>query len=391
MKENPVRASATWVLRQSRFVSLNEDGLRKLAEALLELPDPEWVSAYHFRGEEELTLRYLLVLDALNFCFWPPSFFTLTPTLPHRGGGQQNENHPGGESAVRNRAGEEIVEKEGRRIENHGGPENPSGHGMPVIPGKNSPSPQGGEGGGEGEAGKWSVTGPSGERLTGYYALSFRLRQLAEDFPDFFSPSFLSRVQPEEVWEFLGPIPLPAWRAKALNEVGALLARFGSASQFFSQAKNSAQKLVELLTSHLPMFRDTALYRGKWVPFYKRAQILVADLWGTFGGKGFGEFPDLSWLTAFADYKLPQILWDRGAICLAPSLAGRIFARELIPRGSEEEVELRAATVVAVERLVGLLRERGREILPFQVDWLLWNLSQQGLSVPHHRTLTWAY
>lgn len=314
MKENPVRASATWVLRQSRFVSLKEDGLQKLAEALLRLPGPKWVSAYHFRGEEELTLRYLLVLDALNFCFWPTS---------------------------------------------------------------------------NGE--KWSVLGPNGERLTGYYALSFRLRQLAEDFPDFFSSSFLSRVKPEEIWEFLGPIPLSAWRAKALHEVGALLTRFGSASQFFSQAKNSAQKLVELVTSHLPMFRDAALYRGKWVPFYKRAQILVADLWGTFGGKGFGEFHDLSWLTAFADYKLPQILWDCGALRLAPCLSRRVLAGEIIPRGSPEEVELRAATVVAVEELVGLLRRQGRDILPFQVDWLLWNLSQRGLSVPHHRTLTWAY
>ena len=64
---------------------------------------------------------------------------------------------------------------------------------------------------------------------------------------------------------------------------------------------------------------------------------------------------------------------------------------ELIPRGSEEEVELRAATVVAVEELVGLLRREGRNLLPFQVDWLLWNLSQKGLSVPHHLTLTWAY
>jgi hypothetical protein len=327
MKENPVRTWATWVVRQSRWVFLDPSGLTELSKTLLDLPDPVWVSAYHFCGEEELTLRYLLVLDALNFCFWPPSFFTLSPG---RGGRQ---------------------------------------------------------GGGE----KWSVPGPKGEKLTGYYALSFRLRQLAEDFPDFFSPSFLSRVGPEELWDLLGPIPLPAWRARALHEVGALLARFGLASRFFLEAKKSAQKLVELLTSHLPMFRDAAIYRGQWVPFLKRAQILVADLWGTFGGEGFGEFHDLSWLTAFADYKLPQLLWDRRALRLSASFAQRICARELIPRGSEEEVELRAATVVAVEELVGLLRREGRNLLPFQVDWLLWNLSQKGLSVPHHLTLTWAY
>lgn len=361
MKENPVRASAAWVVRQSRFVFLNREGLKGLSEALLGLPDPQWVSAYHFRGEEELTLRYLLVLDALNFCFWPPLFFT--SARAYGGGKNERENDKGWEYQGRSR--------------------------WPSFPPNVSPSSQAGEG--EGAPGKWSVPGPSGERLTGYYALSFRLRQLAEDFPEFFSPSFLSRASSEEIREFLGPIPLPAWRAKALREVGALLTRFGSAMRFFLEAKNSAQKLVELLTSYLPMFRDAAVYRGRWVPFYKRAQILVADLWGTFGGKGFGEFYDLAWLTAFADYKLPQILWERGAIRLASSLAGRILARDLIGRGSPEEVELRAATVAAVEELVELLRREGREILPFQVDWLLWNLSQKGLSVPHHLTLTWAY
>ena len=124
---------------------------------------------------------------------------------------------------------------------------------------------------------------------------------------------------------------------------------------------------------------------------FTSAQILVADLRGPFGGQGPGEFADLSWLTAFADYKLPQILWARGALRFHPRLAERIRAGEIIPRGSTEEVEIRALTVVAVEELRERLRRKGREILAFQVDWLLWNLAQEKLSVPHHRTLTWAY
>jgi len=38
-----------------------------------DLPAIAWDREYHFQGEEELTLRYLLALDALNFCFWPVS------------------------------------------------------------------------------------------------------------------------------------------------------------------------------------------------------------------------------------------------------------------------------------------------------------------------------
>ena len=33
-------------------------------------------------------------------------------------------------------------------------------------------------------------------------------------------------------------------------------------------------------------FQDHAVYKGRQVFFYKRAQIFVADVWGAFGGKG---------------------------------------------------------------------------------------------------------
>lgn len=320
MRENLVRSGAYWVAQRSRFVHVNRPGLEALAAELLLRPDPLWEERYHFRGEPELTLRYLLVLDALNFCFWPPQGF----------------------------------------------PERTS-------------------------AERWSVAGPNGERLTGYYALSFSLRKVAEEEPAFFGAERLARLHIEELRAVLGNIPLLPWRAAAAREVGALLLRFGSALRLFAWAKGSASRLVELVTAHLPLFRDAAMYRGRWVPFYKRAQILVADVWGTFRGQGPGAFQGMSWLTAFADYKLPQILWAQGALRLHPSLAHRIRKGELITRGSAEEVELRAATIVAVEELTRILQTHGRELSPFQVDWLLWNAAQGPLPVRHHRTLTWAY
>ena len=36
---------------------------------------------------------------------------------------------------------------------------------------------------------------------------------------------------------------------------------------------------------------------------YKRAQILIADLWLCFDGKGLGQFDDIHTLTMFADYR----------------------------------------------------------------------------------------
>jgi hypothetical protein len=48
-------------------------------------------------------------------------------------------------------------------------------------------------------------------------------------------------------------------------------------------AGNSAVRLVELILRHLFGFRDTGVYRGRLVHFYKRAQILVGDLWAAYG------------------------------------------------------------------------------------------------------------
>jgi hypothetical protein len=39
------------------------------------------------------------------------------------------------------------------------------------------------------------------------------------------------------------------------------------------------------------------------VSFWKRAQILVADIWACFEGKGLGTFHDIDSLTMFADYR----------------------------------------------------------------------------------------
>jgi hypothetical protein len=74
----------------------------------------------------------------------------------------------------------------------------------------------------------------------------------------------------------------------------------------------------------------------------------------------------------------------------------QILAQELIAPGSEEEIELRAATVQAVE----LLRDRissKREDKPcptaVQIDWWLWETGERtrASDPPHHRTITVFY
>lgn len=64
--------------------------------------------------------------------------------------------------------------------------------------------------------------------------------------------------------------------------------------------------------------------QGKRIAFYKRAQILVADTWSVLEGKGDGCFEDISSITMFADYRLPQILVYLGALKYSDKLLEKL-------------------------------------------------------------------
>ena len=69
-----VRETVQRVAEKSRLVRMNREAVIVFVEQLSsqEVQMPSWDSYYHFRGGEEETVGYLLVLDTLNFCFWPP-------------------------------------------------------------------------------------------------------------------------------------------------------------------------------------------------------------------------------------------------------------------------------------------------------------------------------
>ena len=68
---------------------------------------------------------------------------------------------------------------------------------------------------------------------------------------------------------------------------------------------------MHVLMGHLSS--EGCLLLGQ-VFFYKRAQILVGDLWGAFQGSGVGQFSDIEVLTTFADYRVPVVLRTEGAL-----------------------------------------------------------------------------
>lgn len=113
-------------------------------------------------------------------------------------------------------------------------------------------------------------------------------------------------------------------------------------------------------------FRDHSLYKGHQVFLYKRAQIFTADLWGAFKGKGYGNFYDISSITIFADYIIPAVLRNLGVLKYSSALSNTIDSKKEIGSGSEEEVEIRACTIHAVEKMRELIETKfGKKVIPY--------------------------
>ncbi len=327
---DPLRVLETTrlVVEASRSVTIDRTQVEKVAGQLADAPEPEadWSHDLHPPARDDAEMANLvLVLDALNFCFWN-------------------------------------------------------------IPDTGRP--------------RWRVT-YGGQTHDGYWALAVALRRAVEAGTPLSDAEYLATMTEDDIATILAgdpgcdDIPLLHARLEHLREVGkTLLSRWdGQFLEAITESNRSAAKLVREVLAGLPSFRDIAPWNGHDIRFYKRAQILVADLYGAFNGVGPGQFDDMQTLTAFADYKVPQVLRQHGILTYSPELAASIAAHKLVPPDSDEELEIRAATIWAVELLRQSLAQRGREMPAYAIDWSLWQSGQSlpTTSEPYHRTLTVFY
>jgi len=220
--------------------------------------------------------------------------------------------------------------------------------------------------------------------LSGYFtvatALTARFRergQFSADELAVFTTEDTARLFGQDVEELM------ALYADALCELGRHLLQGyeGSFVRLVEAAGGRAARLVELL-GELSFYEDE--------PFWKRAQLTASELSLALGGRGSGAFADLDRLTAFGDNLVPHVLRLDGVLRYQPELVARIEAGELLEPGGEEEVEIRAAAVHAVELIAAATN--GRDTAA-EVDHILWSRGQEPRykAVPRHRCRTTAY
>lgn len=198
----------------------------------------------------------------------------------------------------------------------------------------------------------------------------------------------LAEIGSEEIATVLGQDPdhpLVADFAAALRDVGDHLDReYGGRFEAVIDAANGSALVLADLLAGWRAFADVSTYEGRSVPFFKRAQIAVADV----ARAGLAQLRDLDRLTAFADNLVPQVLRLDGVLRLDPGLERRIEAGELLEHGSPEEVELRACTVHTVELLAA-----ATQLSPAEIDGVLWNrgATERYKSRPRPRSRNTAY
>lgn len=87
----------------------------------------------------------------------------------------------------------------------------------------------------------------------------------------------------------------------------------------------------------------------------------MADTWSVLEGKGDGSFEDISSITMFADYRLPQILAHLGALKYSDELLKKLL------EGSQSSIVF--ATLWSVAGLFSLSYEQQRKSIERMQAW----------------------
>jgi len=154
-----------------------------------------------------------------------------------------------------------------------------------------------------------------------------------------------------------GPLqPLVSMLHKVLTESGQILIRNGydSFAAFILANINpeapKAEPIIERLITLFPAFNDVAQYNNRTVSIFKKAQLVVCDLYRFKGKDKRFNFMDIQ-NTVFTDNVLPAVLRKYQILVLSDSLREKIDSQQILPRGNEE-IELRLCAVHACELII---------------------------------------
>lgn len=243
---------------------------------------------------------------------------------------------------------------------------------------------------------KWKIEWPKGHLTSGgWYSLGACFQRAMSNKIPVLDAEYMSEItekQTEDLFEGVNNIKIPLLkeRQRALQESGRVLAEKydGQFINLLETANFDAINIIELILKDFSFFRDLLNIQGRNIYFLKRAQICVQDLSYNKSMHKKMKIKNIDILTAFADYKIPQMLRKYGLITYKKSLAEKVDNYILIPKDSREEIEIRSVTIWCIE----LIRQKLNEYTAGDIDNALWLISQDNKGInPYHRTYTIYY
>lgn len=159
-------------------------------------------------------------------------------------------------------------------------------------------------------------------------------------------------------------LPLAEFLREDINEMGSQLLAHGykTPGEFLEDIiADGATQMVYKLVEYFPLtFKDEYCVNNQQVCFYKKAQLVVSEVYMRFYREDERfKFKDIDNLTAFVDNVVVAMMRQNNIIVVNDkNLTEKLESEEVLLKGSEEEVCLRARALTAVEIIVDRINER---------------------------------
>jgi hypothetical protein len=156
---------------------------------------------------------------------------------------------------------------------------------------------------------------------------------------------------------------------------------YKTVQDFIAARKYSVEEII-------PSLIECGFFKDE---FLKRAQVAMKMMDTVLSSRMGCSLTGMDLLTCMADYRIPQVFYNLGAVELSPSLRARLESQQPILSESREEMALRATVIVIARQLSELMT-----INEAEVDSLLWEYSQQmdktgRMKIPHMLVATDKY
>tara|TARA_B100000287_G_scaffold90985_1_gene83279 strand:- start:2400 stop:3383 length:984 start_codon:yes stop_codon:yes gene_type:complete len=195
-------------------------------------------------------------------------------------------------------------------------------------------------------------------------------------------------------------MPMMAERVEILNSVGTKLCDdfSGDWLNFINEGPkklyHKGEGLIERLIVEFPRFDDKSTYQEiHEINFYKLAQLAFWGIHAELAGSKYFVVEDMTSMSAFADYIVPVALEVMKITHYSKNLKEKIMEGKIIERDSQEEIEIRAASLFATAKLteeINKRRNKDEQLIIPQLDYRIWK-QYHATHRPHHLTVTTMY